>query len=32
MAYRITTLAAAALIASLLMPYLFAVNDLITWR
>jgi hypothetical protein len=31
MTYRIMTLAAVAWIATLLTPYLFAVNDLITW-
>jgi hypothetical protein len=32
MTYRIMTLASVTWIAILLTPYLFAVNDLITWR
>jgi hypothetical protein len=32
MTYRTVTWAAVAWIAIWLMPYLYAVNDLITWR
>ena len=32
MTYRIVTWAALAWIAASLTPYLYAVNDLITWR